>query len=169
MDNKPLVTSVKQICMVVEDCDATIRSFYEFAGIGPWAVWVPKLTNMRVRGVETHYSMRLALAWTKGFMWEVVQPLEGPSIYREFLDQHGEGVHHVLVENDRRSFEETIEEANRRGCLPLMEGNWAGTEFAYLDTTGPLRTVLEIFRRPADFKRPEADYYYPSRPEEMPL
>ena len=29
--------------------------------------------------------------------FELLQPLEGPSIYREWLDEHGEGLHHVAV------------------------------------------------------------------------
>jgi hypothetical protein len=31
-------------------------------------------------------------------MWEIVQPLTGPNIYEEFLDRHGEGIHHVAVD-----------------------------------------------------------------------
>jgi len=163
----PWATGVKQVCVVVEDLDATIRAYWETAGIGPWAVWIPPLTNMRIRDVEIHYSMKLAMAWTDGFMWEVVQPLEGPSIYREFLDTRGEGMHHMLVETANHDYDAMIAEARRKGCPPLMQGNWAGTDFAYLDTVGPLRMILEIFRRPAGFQRPAPDYVYPTAPMEM--
>lgn len=165
----PLVTGVKQVCVVVEDLDTTIRSYCETCGIGPWAVWTPSLTNMRVRGVETPYSMKLAMAWTDGFMWEVVQPLDGPSIYREHLDRHGEGMHHVLVQTGNHSYDDLLAAASARGCPPLMEGNWNGTEFAYLDTEAPLRMVLEVFRRPANYARPAPDYVYPHMPANMPL
>ncbi|SMH30887.1 VOC family protein [Mesorhizobium australicum] len=165
----PLFTGVKQVCVVVEDLDATIRSYWETAGIGPWAVWTPALTGMRIRGEDTPYSMKLAMAWTDGFMWEVVQPLSGPSIYREHLDRYGEGMHHVLVQTGNHDYDDMIAEASQRGCAPLMEGNWNGTQFAYLDTIGPLKMVLEVFRRPPAYKRPEPDYCYPRRPENMPL
>jgi hypothetical protein len=39
-------------------------------------------------GAETHVG-------EMGF--EPLQPLEGPSIYKEWLDEHGEGLHHVAV------------------------------------------------------------------------
>ena len=39
-------------------------------------------------GAETHVG-------DMGF--ELLQPLEGPSIYRDWLDEHGEGLHHVAV------------------------------------------------------------------------
>ena len=28
-------------------------------------------------------------------VFELIQPLDGPSIYKEWLDEHGEGLHHV--------------------------------------------------------------------------
>ena len=46
-------------------------------------------------GRPASYSMRLALATAGNMLWEVIQPLEGPSIYQDFLAAHGEGVHHV--------------------------------------------------------------------------
>jgi len=165
----PWITGVKEVCVVVEDLDATIRAYWEAAGIGPWAVWVPQLTNMRVRGVATPFRMKLALAWTDEFMWEVVQPLDHASIYREFLNTRGEGMHHILVETSHRDYETMIAEATAKGCPPLMEGNWNGTDFAYLDTEGPLRMVLEIFRRPPGFTRAPPDHHYPHAPAAMPL
>lgn len=170
MESRPWPTQVKQVCVVVHDLDETIRRYHETAGIGPWAVWTPTLTNMRIRGVEASYSMKLALAWTKDFMWEVVQPLEGESIYKEFLEERGEGMHHVLIETSTHQYDDLLAEASARGCPPLMEGKWGETDFAYLDTQGPLGLVFEVFRRSPGFVgRPPADYYYPAAPEEMPI
>ncbi len=154
---------------MVEDLDATIRSYWETAGIGPWAVWTPELTGMRIRGEEVPYRMKLALAWTDGFMWEVVQPLEGPSIYQEHLDQKGEGLHHVLIRTTDTEFGTLMTQAQVRGIPPLMEGIWGQTHFAYLDAEGPLKMVLEVFHRAEGAQRPEADYHYPHRPDAMPL
>ena len=78
------------------------------------------------------YSMKLALAWTQDFMWEVVQPLEGPSIYKEFLAKRGEGMHHVLIETAGHQYEDLLEEARTKGCPPgfgtaAPNGKKAGT------------------------------------------
>ncbi|SCK14336.1 Glyoxalase/Bleomycin resistance protein/Dioxygenase superfamily protein [Variovorax sp. HW608] len=158
----PWITDIRQISLAVEDLDATIRRFHEQVGIGPWAVWTPKLTNTKIRGKPQHYSLKLALAWTKDFMWEVVQPLEGPSVFREFLDRNGDGVHHVLVDTQDQSFEQIIAEATARGFPPAMEGSWEGTDFAFLQTEDSLKTTFEVLRRSPDFKgRPEPDYCFP--------
>jgi len=122
---------------VVEDLDATIRAYWETAGIGPWAVWTPKLTSTRVRGVETPFSMKLAMACTECFMWEVVQPLEGPSHYREHLDRHGEGVHHVLVVTGNHAYEEMLaEEEGWEGCLSVPGLRGVVPRFSNIRYTG---------------------------------
>lgn len=165
-----LVKSLEQVCVVVRDLDQTVRDYVERAGIGPWAIYnyaPPDLHNMRIRGKPASYSMCLALAWTEGIMWEVIQPVEGPSIYREFLDTHGEGVQHVMVHHTRENLREALAEFERRGCATLMEGSYKGTDFAYLDTAGPLKTVIELVQRPnyPGYRRPAPERWYPSAPD----
>ena len=169
-----LVTGIEQVSVVVHDLEATVKTYVETAGIGPWGIYTyepPLLTGTRIRGKDVPYSMRLALAWTKGFMWEIIQPLEGPSIYREFLDERGEGVHHVCVEYGDRQFEDARAEFERRGCPPLMEGQYKGSTFMYVAAEGPLKTVFEIVKRPkyAGYRRPEPDRWYPALPAVNPL
>ena len=83
-----------QICVVTHDLDKAVRAYADRLGIGPW--WIqdakpPEMTETWIRGVETPFSMRLALAWTGDMMWEIIQPLTGPTVYKEFLETHGEG------------------------------------------------------------------------------
>ena len=97
-------------------------------------------------------------------MWELIEPVDGPSIYKEFLADHGEGLHHLLVEHDGTDFEGAIETFTERGCPPLMEGRFGDIRFVYVETEGPLKTVLELVHRPPGFVRPEPDYWYPAPP-----
>lgn len=163
-----LISDVQQVALVVHDLDRTMAEYTERLGIGPWWVTLygpPRLTEMRIRGVEVPYSMKLAIAWTGNTMWELIQPVDGPSIYKEFLAAHGEGLHHVLVEHRGTAFEAAIDAFSARGCQPLMEGRFGEIRFAYIDTEGPLKTVLEIVDRPEGFVRPEPDYWYPGPPQ----
>ena len=98
-------------------------------------------------------------------MWELIQPVSGPSIYEEFLNENGEGLHHVLVEHQGTEFESAIAAFSARGYPPLMEGRFGEVRFAYMDTQGPLKAVLEIVHRPEGFIRPEPDYWYPAPPK----
>ncbi len=162
------ISEVQQVALVVRDLDKALEEYTGRLGIGPW--WVsfygpPKLTDMRIRGEEIPYSMKLALAWTGKTMWELIEPVDGPSIYKEFLDSRGEGIHHVLVEHQGMDFETAVATFTERGCPPLMEGKFGDVRFAYVETDGPLKTVLEIVHRPPGFVRPDPDYWYPGPPK----
>ncbi len=162
------ISGVRQVALVVRDIDKALKEYTHRFGIGPW--WVslyglPKMTDMRIRGEAIPYSMKLALAWTGHTMWDLIEPVDGPSIYKEFLDAHGEGLHHLLVEHDGIDFDNAIATFTKRGCPPLMEGKIGDVQFAYIETEGPLKTVLEIVRRPPGYVRPEPDYWYPAPPE----
>lgn len=155
-----------QICVVTRDIKRALKEYVERMGIGPW--WCqdfepPLLKDTKVRGKPTRFSMHLALAWTGSMMWELVQPKEGPTIYREFLDKHGEGVHHVAFSHNGLGFEDCIKAFEARGCPCSMEGNWSGIRFRYFDTEGPTHTTFEIFDWPAGRQLPEPQYWYPAK------
>jgi hypothetical protein len=78
-------------------------------------------------------------------VFELLQPLEGPSIYREWLEERGEGLHHVAcmvpthdeADATRRHFAEL-------GASVLMGGRIGETiQFYYLDTEPLLKVIIE--------------------------
>ena len=162
------VSDVQQVALVVRNLDATLEEYTNRLGIGPWRVMLcepPRLTDMRIRGEPIGYSMRLAVAQTGRTMWEIIEPVDGPSIYQEFLDEHGEGIHHLVVEHEGLDYDEALARFRERGCPPLMEGCLDGIRYAYVDSEGPLKTTFELVHRPPGHKRLEPDYWYPAAPE----
>lgn len=167
MQGMALVRNVTQVGIVVRDLDRALADYAGRLGIGPWRVYTyapPRLTGMKLRGVETSYSMRLALAWTGEMMWELIQPLDGPSIYKEFLRDHGEGIHHVMVDYGDRSLAEVTADFAARGWPALMEGNFLGSQFVYYETEGSLTTTIEVRWSAPGWQRPEPDAWYPAAP-----
>jgi methylmalonyl-CoA/ethylmalonyl-CoA epimerase len=74
-----------------------------------------------------------------------LQPLEGPSIYKEWLEQHGEGLHQVAVMlhdlDESTLLKQRFDEV---GAPVLMSGHIGETiEFFYLDTEPSLKIILE--------------------------
>lgn len=161
---QPLFTGVDQVGLVVHRLQPWLDRYVNL-GIGPW--WIgtyepPALTETRVRGVDVHYSMRLALAWVGDTQWELIEPLEGPSIYKEFLKDKGEGFHHIQMSKKNASYASFAERMTKSGCPPVMEGRFGGSKFAYFDTTELLGLMVEVRDAPADYVRPDPDYWYPS-------
>ncbi|MCC6949804.1 MAG: VOC family protein [Bradyrhizobiaceae bacterium] len=165
-----VITDLVQACVLTHDLEATMKNYVEIAGIGPWAVFdfgPPDVTNVLVRGKPSTLRVKLALSWTADRMWEIIQPV-GPSPYQEFLDERGEGLHHVLALT-AGSFDETVAHFHKHGCEPLMTFEFRGTQFAYIDAMKPLKTYVEILRRPpggGPRKRPTSPpaYWYPFEP-----
>ena len=136
-----LIGQTRQICIVTRDLDACIRNYADRMGIGPW--WVqeygpPDLTDRYFRGGPGQFSMRLALAWTGDLNWEVIEPLEGPSIYHEFLDEHGEGLQHVgfLLQDTGLDMDGCIADMEARGFARVMSGGWRGRALLLLPDRG---------------------------------
>ncbi len=166
MQGMPLVQNITQVGIVVRDLDAALHEYADRLGVGPWRVYTyapPRLTETKLRGVPVAYSMKLALAWTRDMMWELIQPLDGPSIYWEFLRDHGEGIHHVMVDYGERSLAEVTAEFAARGWAPIMEGNYLGSRFVYYGTEGSLTTTIEVRHSAPGWQRPEPDRWYPAR------
>ena len=76
---------------------------------------------------------------------ELIQSVSGRNLYKEFLETHGVGVHHMAwVPGD---YEATLLEAERRGMSVVQQGRveGVGMEFSYLDA-GPLGGYVELMK-----------------------
>lgn len=90
---------IVQIGVVVRDMRVTMEEYHRTLGWGPWSVFVldgDRHHHTHLHGEVSDYSMQIAVTSVDGIDYELIEPLDGPSIYKEFLAAHGEGVHHVL-------------------------------------------------------------------------
>lgn len=159
---KVVARQMHQVCVVVEDLQAAMERYWSSFGIGPWQIFTfepPELTDTTIHGKPEPYSMRLALAYIGEVQWELIQPLSGPSIYREFLDEHGEGVQHVSFGVD--DFDEAAASMRERGIGMLMGGSWNGATFGYFDTEKELGVVTELYKLAPDYELPPPEATYP--------
>ena len=157
---KPLFTETLQVALIVRDLDAAMRTYFDEYGIGPWSVYEfdsDNVRDMRSRGEPVAWSWRLAVAQVGQVQWELVEPLDGDSIYAQFLSEHGPGLHHVGVAV--ASYEDALAEAARRGQDVLLGGEYKGIDFAYLATDDDLGVITEIFSgAPGEDQQPDATY-----------
>lgn len=156
-----------QVCVVTRDYRRTMEGMVRL-GIGPWRVYTfgkPHVTDMTYRGRPAEFSMKLCLAFSGTMLWEIIEPREGRTIYHDFLDAHGEGVHHVAFGCNGMPWRARIEEFERRGFEKIQSGIWAGrVPWAYFATEDATSTTFEIYDIPADMTFPEPEQWYPARP-----
>jgi glyoxalase/bleomycin resistance protein/dioxygenase superfamily protein len=155
----PVFTDTLQVALVVRDLQASMKTYVERYGIGPWEIYEfnpDTVENLWAHGEPLESSWRLALARVGGVMWELIEPLDGHSTYAEFLAEHGEGVHHVGMAG--ASFDGTLAEFASEGRTPLLSGRYGGIDFAYLPTDADMGVATEIFSAVPSGQEPDARY-----------
>jgi len=152
--------AVDQIGIVVRDLERAMDTYSSmFPALAPWQGWTygpETLTSSTLRGEEGQFSMRLALAGS-GPQIELIEPVAGPSIYREWLDQRGEGLHHVG--SWVASLHDGMARLQDAGYELLQSGVGFGQDgtggFAYFDTITDLGVILEVIEVPRRRRSPE--------------
>ena len=157
---------ISQIAIVVRDIEAALPRYHSVLGWGPWNVYEhkpPALHDTKLRGKPTEFTMLGAETHVGPIVVELLQPVSGPNIYSEWLEEHGEGLHHIAIM--RPTPEQSA--ATRRHFLEkadaevLMEGRIGETiEFYYLDTQPTLKVIFESGTGHAVDLKPS--YVYPS-------
>jgi catechol 2,3-dioxygenase-like lactoylglutathione lyase family enzyme len=118
-------------CFLVRDLEASAQALSDSLGIGPWNVWTIEPAECRVRGRETRFSIRLALATVGGGTFELITPHTGNSVFDEQLASHGEGFHHTcLVYPTIEAVREAKAELVRQGREMIQEAS-AGDVFEF--------------------------------------
>jgi methylmalonyl-CoA/ethylmalonyl-CoA epimerase len=138
-----------QVGIVVYDAEAAVAAWTSRFKIPParFVDWPMPGKNLeetaRYRGAHGNFRMRLAfLEIAPTIEIEFIQPLEGANIYSEFLEEHGEGLHHILFESqDPAAIIAGI------GAPVIQSGGSSqrpGATWSYLDTQEMLKTIVEL-------------------------
>ena len=157
---EPMFTETMQIALVVRDLEATMRTYVEEYGIGPWEIYEfnpDTVAEMVKDGAPAEYSFRLAVTMVGSVQWELIQPLDERSMYAEFLAAKGEGLHHVAV--GVSDYAEALDALRAKGRRVLQGGLYNGVTFSYLSTDEDLGVITEIFDWPPGLEqKPDAVY-----------
>jgi hypothetical protein len=146
-EDRIMLREIVHVCVVVRDVEKTAGEFSDRFGVGPWRIRVVETPSTRasVRGEPVGYKLKFGHA-----RMGPVETLEGRTIYQEFLEEHGEGLHHIGVPTPL-PFEAELEKWKRQGIKPLQVNRMESPEegWAYMDTQGLIGCILEIlsFRR----------------------
>ncbi len=117
------VRSVDQVAVLVLNLDRTLERCWSQLGIGPWDVYTygpNRRSRMTFRGHDHPYTMKLGLAFVGPTMYELIESVSGPSIYAQFLQQRGEGLHRFGYYVD--DIDQAIAAMESRGYVLLQSG-----------------------------------------------
>lgn len=154
---------ITQVAVVVKDLRKTMEAYHRILGWGPWSVYEhkpPILHHQELHGKSANYSMLGAEVHCDPIDFEILQPLEGPSIYKEFLEEKGEGLHHVSVVSPAEDVEKALADFKKNGVDVMMSGRLGeNIRFYYMNTEPLLKMVAETVSGHAISMKPI--YTYP--------
>jgi methylmalonyl-CoA/ethylmalonyl-CoA epimerase len=145
-ENNILGTNViAQIGILVHDIEKTSQAYADFFGVeNPgWNLTdtVDK-AETEYNGNSTEARAKLAFFDMGSLQLELIEPDQHPSTWREYLDEHGEGPHHIAFIIKGMKEKITLMERNQ---MPLMQkGEYTGGRYAYMDTFKDLKIILEL-------------------------
>jgi methylmalonyl-CoA/ethylmalonyl-CoA epimerase len=131
-----------KISAVVKDIDRTIKFLSSTAGLGPWETFEYSAQKGEIMVGE---PFKIKVAWAKvggPLVYELIQPLEGKSVWSEFLKTKGEGFH-VVSYSVPSNWEEIVTRLQAQGAMMLVGAIFEGKRWCYLETKpGGIRIEL---------------------------
>lgn len=138
-----------QVGVVVENMEKAIARF-EALGIGPFEPRTLPPGEEWYRGKPHHGDVKIAMTMLGGMQFELVQPVSGESVHKEFLDAKGEGIQHLMFAVDDR--DETVAALTEKGAVELLRSRRPGGGVVYLDLNAS-GVIAELVQKRAETPR----------------
>jgi methylmalonyl-CoA/ethylmalonyl-CoA epimerase len=140
-----------QLGVIVRNMERAVDYYSSVFGIGPFTVYDFEPEKHWFNGTPSHLRLRMGKASWGGLELELLEPLEGKSLHREFLDANGEGVQHLgfLVSD----YETVYDRFVKAGFNPAMRAETSVQAYngylkaCYFDTRSIGGIIFEIIWR----------------------
>lgn len=140
---------VAQVGFIVKDVEAAKKKWAEFLGLEvppptqPIGAYETTQTVYQGQPAPEAYCWMAFFDVGPGLQLELIQPNDKPSTWRSFLDEHGEGIHHVAFQvRDSKACVARAEAAGLKLVQHGVYGDGSG-EYNYLDAPD-LKCVVEL-------------------------
>lgn len=136
---------VCQIGLIVRDVEKSSRAYADLLGVDAprWILTdVREVAHTEYRGEPTEAQAKLAFFDVGALSLELIEPVGGPSTWQEFLQTHGEGVHHIAFRI--KDMAGRLEALDGKGMQLVQRGDYAGGRYAYVDAVPQLSVILEL-------------------------
>ena len=159
---------ITQVSLAVRDLDQTMALYHRAFGWAPWQVFdhvLPNHHDTELRGKPVHYALRGAEVYVGSLNFELLQPLEGPNLWSEFMDRRGEGVASIATMFIERKDGDAVKAAFKNTFdidVSMKADIGDHIEYFYLDTEERFGCLIESGSGHAiDFVKPAQVYPHP--------
>jgi methylmalonyl-CoA/ethylmalonyl-CoA epimerase len=137
---------VTQVGIIVRDIEKSVDAYVDVFGLkerpGISITDTLDKANTRYMGKPSEARARLAFINMGQVTIELIEPIGGPSTWKDFLDAHGEGVHHIAFVV--KGTDQVVAYLDSKGIPLIQRGDYTGGQYTYLDSAQRLGVILEL-------------------------
>ena len=139
---------ILQLGFIVHDLESTKKKVAEFLDVpvpesvssGEYSV-----TKTEYRGEPAPEAQcHMAFFYLGNLQIEFIEPNEAPSAWREWLDRHGEGLHHIAFKSD--GVANNIKALADMGIPMIQRGEYrrGNGRYAFFDARDYMKCIIEV-------------------------
>lgn len=137
--------SICQIALVVKDIEAMTKKYAELFGVEvPQVFTVPSQEEAKTqfRGKATSTRAKLAVFNLGQIVLELTEPDEEPSSWKEFLEEKGEGVHHIAFTTKDKT--DIVHYFNNQNIPIRHYGEYTGGNYTVFDAAKEYGVMIQV-------------------------
>ncbi|MEQ8672748.1 MAG: VOC family protein [Aggregatilineales bacterium] len=138
---------VTQVGIIVHDIEATAQRLSNLLGVPePTIIETPgyDISKTTYKGEKSDSTAKLAFFNTGQVQLELIEPDHQPSVWRDWLNEHGEGAQHIAL--NIKDTKKVVDYLGGHGIEVLQQGLYADGSgmYTYVDSQIKLGTTLEL-------------------------
>jgi len=140
---------ITQVAVIVKDIETTKKKYAEFFGVEAPPTVEPgdfEVTQTAYMGNPAPLAKCKMAFFNVGdqLSFELIEPNGEKSTWQDFLDEKGEGLHHIAF--GVKGTDEKIAACEKLGMKLTQRGKYgdASGQYAYLDATADLKCFVEL-------------------------
>jgi hypothetical protein len=136
---------VVQVAVVVEDIETKARAWADLFGLPAPDIRLTDTVDVaktQYRGEPTEARAKLAFFRMDNLSVELIEPIGGPSTWRDQLESHGDSLHHIAFRI--QGMGGMAARLKERGISLVQRGEYTGGRYAYYDAEEKLGIILEL-------------------------
>ena len=146
-ERDPGFRAITQVALVTRDIESSAKRWAALLSVD-----VPKISTSRpgnevkmmYRGKPSNSQAKLAFLKAGQVTVELIQPIGPNTSWKKFLDEHGEGVHHIAF--NVQNLAKSEGEMKSLGYEKIHSGRWDSDngDYVYFDSTKDLGLMIEL-------------------------
>ncbi len=140
--------AIAQVAIVVRDVEQAAERYARIFGVEKPEIVISDeydKAHTTYHGQPSPARVRMAFFDMGQVQLELIEPVGEPSAWKDGLDKHGEGFHHLAFWVP--DTEASVKYLGEQGISVIQQGDFEGGMYTYLDSESQMGIMLELLQR----------------------